>query len=124
MLIAYIGKDYNNISHMSTRWHAESKAVLTMINNKYNCKKEIKITIVRYRVNNGKIELSLSLPCTHCRITLNQIAKYRFHKYGQTLKVRYTMYNQEFSPYLKINELPESSLSSGYAQKYRKIKDK
>ena len=80
----------------------------------------LKINVVRFRVHNGELELSLALPCTHCRTLLTKTAVYRYRQYGQTIKLRYSLNDQTLSPFLKISDLPPSLLSSGYRMLYRK----
>ena len=80
----------------------------------------LKINVIRYRLNKGKLELSLALPCLHCRNLLAKTAEYRYNHFGQVIKLRYSLNNQTLSPYMTINELPVSSLSSGFRSLYKK----
>jgi len=94
----------------SVRHHAE-KAL--MKNEQFDTRGVLKITIVRAKMVDGNLQLSCALPCTHCRSSLTSFIKYRYQKYGQVVRLQYSTNEGTLSPFMRIYELPPSSLSSG-----------
>jgi hypothetical protein len=84
-------------------------------------KKEVKITVIRTRINlkNGEIEYSLAKPCKHCAIHLKKYQK------NKKIYVRYSLgIDDKLSNYELINHITEVKLSSGWREKYRQLHDK
>ena len=84
-------------------------------------KKEVKITVIRTRINlkTGELEYSLAKPCKHCALCLNN---YQKHK---KIYVRYSLgIDDKLSNYELIHHITDVKLSSGWREKYRHIHDK
>ena len=84
-----------------------------MKNEQFDTRGVLKITIVRAKMVDGNLQLSCALPCTHCRSSLTSFIKYRYQKYGQVVRLQYSTNEGTLSPFMRISELPPSSLSSG-----------
>ena len=91
-----------------------------MIGERFDTRPVLRITVVRVKLVEDELHMSCALPCIHCRGALTSFAKYRYKKHGQVVKLRYSTEDGGLSPFLKISELPPSSMSSGYRAIRRK----
>jgi cytidine deaminase len=84
--------------------------------------RNVYINVARVKNSASELQVSLALPCLHCRKILLQFTKYRRRKYGTHVYIRYTQEDGTFSDWCTVKELPESKMSTGWRLKYKKKK--
>ena len=119
-IIKYDNKMY--ISHNTHTRHSEINC-WNKINKRKRKNSDIYVSEIRCRVIEDKFEYSFSQPCLHCTKTFKHLAKYMSKHYNSNIKFRWSINgnNIAMTPYIDINDITNSTLSSYWAVKYNKF---